>query len=199
MHCICFCGRFFCFVFGCRCCFLFCHILKVMLALPQHISRCSGVPLPASCLCSICSEPLLDAVALAPCHHTLCRACSVKLLASSRRCPFCRSNIDYVARSYTVSSIVEDLMQSDVCSREESERGHAPADFCTTLHDRPGPYDATSSSPDVHCPEHLEMLVSRCSCFAPPHLTHHRIRAIVEDWANTEEDRLVDTILSAPA
>lgn len=180
--------------------------------------------IPESCLCCICCEPLLNAVSFVPCHHTLCHDCSVRVMASRRTCPFCRSDIHQVATSYTISNIVQDLVHRaaqgerdgtlDPCehavvnsrSRRRCRRQRSPCvtddsddDDNNRAASRINSASQRQCHMQAHSPQRIEMLVTRCTFFAPRHMSHNRIRTIVVDWANAEEDRLVDEILSAEA
>jgi Zinc finger, C3HC4 type (RING finger) len=79
--------------------------------------------------CSVCWEVFVSTMALVPCGHGMCLACSKK----AAKCPECRQPIDSTVRSWAMDSTVSTLMDAQSKSKQVS---FFPPDDVRSYHDR---------------------------------------------------------------
>jgi Zinc finger, C3HC4 type (RING finger) len=79
--------------------------------------------------CSVCWEVCVSTMALVPCGHGMCLACSKK----AAKCPECRQPIDFTVRSWAMDSTVSTLMDAQSKSKQVS---FFPSDDVRSYNDR---------------------------------------------------------------
>ncbi|CUG94347.1 Hypothetical protein, putative [Bodo saltans] len=67
--------------------------------------------IPHSCLCTLCQEPMTDAVSIEPCHDNICHPCACAMMSRVvHRCPVCRGQVKMFVKDHALSNAVTEIV-----------------------------------------------------------------------------------------